>query len=71
MKRHNLGEKSHGKGSLANFFLESKSFWEIGGNASLYQGGMAAPDSTYYSNLLISCSILPNQSIFKSKHVQV
>src|SRR6218665_1280780 len=24
---------------------------------------MDAPDSTYYSNLLISCSILPNQSI--------
>jgi len=25
--------------------------------------GMYASDSSYYSNLLISCSILPNQSI--------
>src|SRR6218665_2473428 len=50
-------EKCH----LRNFFLGSKINFEIGRKCFIVSGG--SPDSTYYSNLLISCSILPNQSI--------
>jgi len=40
MKRHIFGEKSHGKMSLAKFFLDSlKKFLKLGVNASLSQGG--------------------------------
>src|SRR6218665_2343844 len=63
MKRHILGEKIHGKVSLAKFFLQSKNCFEIRGKCFIVSGGMDASDSTYYSNLLIRCSILPNQSI--------
>ena len=50
-------EKCH----LQNFFLQSKNCFEIRGKCFIVSGGMDA--STYYSNLLITCSILPNQSI--------
>src|SRR6218665_75536 len=63
MKRHILGEKSHGKVSLANNFLQSKNISEIGEKCFIVSGVMDAPDSTCYSNLLISCSISPNQSV--------
>jgi len=63
MKIHIFGEKSHEKVSLAKFFLESKKIFEIGGKCFIVSGWMDAPDSTYYCNLLISCSILPNQAI--------
>src|SRR6218665_1920073 len=63
MKRHILGKSHMEKCHLQNNFLQSKNIFEIGGKCFIVSGVMGAPDSTCYSNLLISCSISPNQSV--------